>query len=62
MSEWYEKMKSVKVDDVLLYNQGDAFFADNGIDIEIGAKLDEPVKPVIEEMFGPRNKTTKGNE
>jgi hypothetical protein len=49
--QWYRDIKNKKLDDVLNYNQGDAFFADNGVMDNIGAKIGKPVPPLMETLI-----------
>lgn len=52
LKAWFEKVKTLNMNDVLNYNQGDAFFADHGVvGDDIGAKIGEPKQPIIESMI-----------
>lgn len=48
VSKWLNEIKRKKLEDILCYNQGDAFFSDAGIfDSNIGFPLENPVEPLL---------------
>lgn len=52
-AQWVEKIKAMQSNEVLIYNQGDEFFANNGvIDSEIGTPIDNPKTPAIMNLIG----------
>lgn len=57
LQDWYKKVKKIKWQDAINYNQGDAFFADkNIIQKDIGSHVGKATTPAIIKMIDKINK------